>query len=148
MNWKAEAKEKLRRYGAMRTAAENIPLELKRLQLDAEGIRGAGLDMPRSKGSKRGREDALLNNLVCREELQRSLEQTKLWLDTADRGLKALSAEEKLILYSMYICPTAGNLDELCRRLEVEKSSVYRKRDKALERFTLAMYGVPVTIEN
>ena len=103
MNWKAEAKEKLRRYGAMRTAAENIPLELKRLQLDAEGIRGAGLDMPRSKGSKRGREDALLNNLVCREELQRSLEQTKLWLDTADRGLKALSAEEKLILYSMYI---------------------------------------------
>lgn len=127
---------------------ENIPLELQRLQLNAQSIRGATMDGSRSKGNKRGREDALLDNLVCREELKRSLEQTKLWLETADRGLKALTAEEKLILYSMYICPSIGNLESLCQRLEVEKSSIYRKRDKALARFTLAMYGLPSVLEN
>jgi hypothetical protein len=32
-------------------------------------------------------------------------------------------------------------LEELCEKMQVEKSSIYRKRDKALERFTLALYG-------
>ena len=31
MNWKAEAKEKLRRYNAMRLATVNIPDEIQRL---------------------------------------------------------------------------------------------------------------------
>ena len=55
--------------------------------------------------------------------------------------LRELSEEERRILEKMYIVPKNGNLDELCQELGVEKSSVYRRRDKALARFSVLWRG-------
>lgn len=38
-----------------------------------------------------------------------------------------------------------GAAAELCDRLNLEKSAVYDRRDKALRHFTLALYGVTET---
>ena len=46
-----------------------------------------------------------------------------------------------MVLTRFYIYPERGGVSRLCEELGVEQSSVYRKRDKALERFTLALYG-------
>ncbi|MCD7860112.1 MAG: hypothetical protein LUH51_08170 [Firmicutes bacterium] len=35
-----------------------------------------------------------------------------------------------------------GNVDRLCGDLACEQSTVYRKRDKALRHFTIALYGL------
>ena len=40
-----------------------------------------------------------------------------------------------------YMCPEKGSVERLCSELGLESSSVYRKRDKALRRFTVALYG-------
>ena len=141
MNWKSEAMEKLRRYDAMRQAVLNLPVEIKRLQIAAQSLRGVNSDTTPVKGGGNRREEALLNNLVHRQELCWSLEQAKNWLKMTDRALTALSAEEKLILHRLYIYPERGSLDRLCNELGVEHSSIYRKRDRALERFTIALYG-------
>ena len=143
MNWKEEAMEKLRKYGAMRLAAVNIPAEIKRLELEAKSIRSAKLDKAPSPGGENRREEALLNNIAHRQELAWMLEQANFWLRITDRALTALSHEEKQILSRLYIYPEKGNLEKLCAELKLEKSSIYRRRDKALERFTLALYGVP-----
>ena len=37
--------------------------------------------------------------------------------------------------------PQSGALDQLCEELGMERSSVYRHRDKALSKFTLSLYG-------
>ena len=141
MNWKTEAAEKLRRYNAMRAALENIPMELRRLEVDAASIRAAQTDKTAVKGGGGKREEALMNNLLHREELQRTEQMARLWVGMADKALGLLSPEEKLILHRLYISPLYGGLEELCEKMQVEKSSIYRKRDKALERFTLALYG-------
>lgn len=141
MNWKEEAAEKLRRYETMRAAVANIPEELQRLRLDAVSIRAARTDTPSVRGSGGKREEALMNNLIRREELKRVYQGARLWVNATQRALDALTPEEKLILHSLYICPGRGTVEQLCERLQVEKSSVYRKRDRALERFTLAYYG-------
>ena len=142
MNWKVEAKEKLQRYDAMRLATINIPSELERLEIDAQSIRSAKLDAPAvaSDGSKR--EDALLNNIVHRQELERTLQQAQIWLKSTDRALSALPPREKLILHRLYMYPERGNIERLCKELGMEVSSVYRRRDSALKHFTLAFYGV------
>ena len=142
MNWKSEAMEKLRRYDAMRQAVLNLPVEIKRLQIAAQSLRGVNSDTTPVKGGGNRREEALLNNLVHRQELSWSLEQAKNWLKMTDRALTALSAEEKLILHRLYIYPEKGGLDRLCKELDVESSSVYRRRDRALKHFTLAYYGI------
>ena len=133
--------EKLRRYDAMQQALRNIPEEIDRLKADACALRGATTDTTPVKGGGSRREEALINNLVDRQELEWTLQLVQRWLCTADRGLAALTPDERLVLQRLYLYPERGALDRLCSELGVEQSSIYRKRDQALHRFTVALYG-------
>ena len=145
MEWKEEAIEKLKRYKAMQIAAKNIPEQICMLEDSAMSLRSASdLKMGRS-GSVRGREDAMINNMAERQELEWSLVRVQQWLAVMNRGLDALTPEEIIILQKMYLFPERGAVDRLCGDLGVEQATVYRKRDKALHRFTMAMYGFPET---
>ena len=141
MNWRGEAVEKLRKYDAMCRSLQNIPLEVKRLEADARAIRGARTDGTPVKGGGSGREDALINNIAHRQELTWALEQAKYWVDITRRGLETLTPEEKLVLQRFYLTPEQGSVQRLCMELGGEQSSIYRKRDKALRKFALALYG-------
>ena len=145
MQWKTEAMEKLRRYGCMQQALQNIPEEISRLKDAACTLRGATTDATPVKGGGNRREEALINNLVERQELEWSLQQVKQWLAVTDRGLSALTPEERLILQRLYLFPERGALNRLCNELGVEQSSIYRRRDQALHRFTVALYGFSET---
>lgn len=145
MKWKNEAMDKLRQYDAMRHALRNIPEEISRLKMDASSLRGATTDATPVKGGGSRREEALINNLVERQELEWTLQQVKRWLRVTERGLSALPEDERLVLQRMYIYPERGAADRLCGELGLEQSSVYRKRDQALYRFTTALYGFPET---
>lgn len=142
MNWKEEATQKLRQYNAMKLALQNLPEELNRLEQAASSIRSARIDDTPVKGGTNRREDMLLSNMVHREELVNTLSQAKLWVSTTERALGALTPEEKLILYRMYMYPERNALDRLCQELDLEQSSIYRKRDQALNRFVTAYYGI------
>ena len=142
MNWKEEATEKLRKYDAMHLAVKNLPEEMKRLEQAACAIQSARTDGTPVKGGTNRREDMLLNNLVYREELAQALNQAKLWVSTTERAFGVLSPEEKLVLYRLYIYPERNAMDWLCQELDLEQSSIYRKRDQALRRFTTALYGI------
>ena len=133
--------EKLRKYDAMCRSLQNIPLEVKRLEVDARAIRGVRTDGTPVKGGGSGREDALINNIAHRQELTWALEQAKYWVDITRRGLETLTPEEKLVLQRFYLTPEQGSVQRLCMELGVEQSSIYRKRDKALRKFALALYG-------
>ncbi len=143
MNWKAEAMEKLNRYYAMRQALQNIPEEIRRLEIEAKAIRSASAEQVAVKSGGGKREDRLMNNLVYRQELVNRLQQAKSWVKVTEKALSILTPEEKLILHRMYILPEKGCLERLTAELGVEQSSIYRKRDKALHRFTVALYGIP-----
>lgn len=145
MNWKAEAIEKLKKYDAMCRSLQNIPMEVKMLEVDARAIRGARTDGTPVKGGGSGREDALINNIAHRQELSWALEQAQYWVEITQRGLDTLTPEEKLVLHRFYLCPERGGVERLCMELGVEKSSVYRRRDKALHKFALALYGTEQT---
>lgn len=145
MNWKNEAIEKLRRYSSMQLASHNLPEEISMLEEAFTSIRSAKMDATPSRGGGNKREDMLLNNIVKRQELTAALEHTQKWLSSTDRALRGLSKEEQKILQRMFIYPEVGSVQRLCQELGVEQSSVYRKRDKALERFTRALYGVTET---
>ncbi len=141
MNWKEEAIEKLCRYDAMKQAVTNIPEEIKRLELEAGSIK-----MMQSDGvthsSNRSHENMLLSNIATRHELELLLKIARHWVRTTERGLRVLSPEEKLILSRMFIYPQRQSVNLLCDELCIEQSSVYRKKEKALRKFTFALYGV------
>ena len=119
----------------------NLPEEIQRLEIDAQSIRSAKTDRtPVSGGSTR--EEALLNNIIHRQELAWTLQQAQSWLKTTDRALTALTGEEKRILHRLYIYPERGAINKLSSELGVDTSVIYRRGDKALKRFALAYYGI------
>ena len=141
MNWKFEAIEKLKEYTARKNALESIPEEIKRLEEDAQRIRAASTDATPVQGGGSAREDMLLTNIVHREELQRRLSDAQRWVDIVDGGLAVLTDDDRLVLDRFYIHPMRGNVDRLCDDLAIEKAAVYKRKEKALRRFTVALYG-------
>lgn len=141
MNWKSEAIDHLNRYEAMVQATQNIPQELTRLEEAAEGFRSTCAENTKVRTSGSSGEDFLISNLMLRQSLTRSYRNARIWVDTTDKALSVLQPEEKQILFKMYIHPEKGSVSQLCEDLAVEQSTVYRKRDTALSRFTLALYG-------
>jgi len=141
MNWKAEATEKLRSYETMRLAIRNLPREIERLEAEYTGIGAQRFTGRVTARDQRNREERMLNNIVQRQELQWSLEQAKLWMRNVTEALGALEPGEKDVLQHLYIRPLEGGVEKVCQKMCLEKSSIYRKRDTALRKFTLAMYG-------
>lgn len=141
MDWQREAEDKLRKYAARKNSLTNIAEELRALQARATGIRSATLDGTPVRCGGNGRENYLLSNLVRREELENNLQEAEIWVEGVDRALAVLTDEERLVLDRFYIHPGRGNVERLCEELCVEKSSVYRRRDRAIRNFTFAYYG-------
>ena len=141
MNWKNEAIERLTRYSAMSQAVENIPKEITRLERSIQELRGHRPDQLPGAKTPGPRDDALIGSIIKRQELSDSYENAKIWVDTTDQAMSVLNQEEKTILTKMYVTPEKGVVNQLCFTFGVEQSSIYRKRDQALYRFTMALYG-------
>lgn len=139
MNWKKEAEQRLRQYESARCSVGNIDAEIRRLRAALESPGTARAD--RLVRGGKSREDWMLCQMVQLGELEQRKEQTTRWLQSMDQALSTLTPEEKLLLHRLFICPQKGCVDRLCRELNTERSSVYRKRDAALGHFTSALYG-------
>lgn len=140
--WKYKARDKLENYLLQKTSLDNLKEEISRLESEAYSIKSATSDGTPVKGGGSGREDRLLSNIVQREELKLMLERAQKSVNGIERGLSALSQEEKHLLDVAYIARERGYVERLMMELNLlEDSGVYKRVNKALHRFTVAMYG-------
>lgn len=146
MDWKIEATDKLKQYEAKRQALQSIPLEIAQIESTMTGIRSARTDnIVVRNSSENVRENMMLSCIVRKEELQRNLEQAGLWVESVNSALNVLSSEERKILDRMYIKQEKKAADRLSGELFVDLKTVYRWKDDALRKFTIALYGVETT---
>ncbi len=141
MDWKSVAIEKLRDYQAKKQALESIPLEIAQVESTMTSIRSRRPDATPVEGGSAGYEDKMLNCLAQKDELQRVLERTQLWIKGVDDALAVLNPEDRKVLDYLCIYPTKDSLDRLCNELFVDSRQIYRRREKALRKFTIALYG-------
>ena len=141
MNWKQEAIEKLEQYGAKKRSLQIIPEEIAGLEAAATRMRRSRTDRVHINGSELQAEDVLLSNIVKREELGWSLEQARRWVDLVDAGLSVLNTEERQILDRFYVSGGKGAADDLASELALDVKTIYRRKDAALRRFTIALCG-------
>lgn len=141
MNWKREAAELLKDYGALKESLVALEEQIAHLESDYKSLKSARADGTPVKGGGNGREDALLTNIVQRDELCKNLEAAKLRVKQVDRGLSVLNDTQRKVLERFYIYRVSGFVDKLCDELNVEQATVYRIKNEALRRFTLATYG-------
>mgnify|MGYP003292369268 CR=1 FL=1 len=141
MNWKREAADKLRRYESVRLAVKNLEAELRRLEEASRTIRPVRPDLVTVDRTVGRKEDHLLDNLVCQQELTVVLKDAKNWLAIMERALETVRPDERMLLKKFYISSGSEPIEALCNQMGVEKSSIYRRKDQALRNFTQALYG-------
>ena len=141
MNWKYEAIDRLKTYELKKNAVQSIPRQIEALELEMTVIRSTFSDSEQVDSSGGRSEDAMLSNIVKREELGRALELAQKSVKLTEAGLRMLDQEEQEVLDRFYIHPVHGAVMDLCDILGLEQASIYRRRNEALRKFTLAIYG-------
>lgn len=142
MDWKREAADELRNYQNRKLAIANISDQIKDLATEITSIRSASADGSPVAGGSCGRDEALVNNIVKRERLAESMRLTENRVRRVERALNQLSEQDRCVLQRFYITPCIGGVERLCRELAIEKPTVYRWKDRALQNFTIIMYGI------
>lgn len=141
MDWKTEAIDKLKQYESKRESLETIPKQIAEIDATMTSIRSARINGTPVRGGGNGREDLMLNCIVQKDELQRSMDSAALWVEIVERGLAVLEPDERLILDRFFIHREKYAADRLAGDLGIEAKTVYAWKDKALRMFTIALYG-------
>ena len=141
MNWQKEAVNDLKSYEARRQSVDNLKERIADLEKRAIKLGGTSNSVPVQGGGNRN-EEALVNNIAERERLKMALSAAQKLVDVIDRGLAVLDDDEYKVLEGFYINRSSRHLDKLCDDLHCEQATVYRIKERALYKFTLAMYGV------
>lgn len=145
MNWVKEAESKLRDYAAKEQSLESVAERIAQLQAEMTCVRSATTDSTAVHGGGNCREDALLNNIVERSELERARDLAASWLEWVNKALRALTDADRHLLDMFYVNRRKGHAERLCEEMHLEKAQVYRRKEAALRKFTLLLYGATET---
>ena len=113
--------------------------------MEATNIRSATADATPVQGGGSTREDKLLSNIIHRDEIKRMIAGAKLACNVVNTSIAALDAAERDLLTDMYIHRISGGMPRIAEMLGLDERSVYKRADKALRRFVIALYGVSET---
>ena len=139
IDWKAVAIKELRTYGEVCTSIQALPDLIERQKLIVGRIRTSN---PAKVSRKtQGDNDTQLSAIVYRDELEHRLREAKKTVAAIEKALSVMDEEEYQLLDILFIHPRKNGVDMLCEKLCVERTAVYERRSKALEKFTRSLYG-------
>ena len=138
MTTRQHSREALRAHAANLAAVASLPDEIRRLDLALASPRVSNPEKLPGGGGEHDRTERLI---VRRDELALRLELAELSVRAVERALDALRPDERHILEVMDIDRQRGAPARLAEELYADVSTVHRLEARALDRFTLALYG-------
>lgn len=140
--WKKQAMNELEMYAARKVAAEeNIPDQIKELESQFSGIRSPAAGGVSVRGGGGRKDEQYLDNIVARDLLKENLKAAKRSIRRVEAALGALSKEEREILERFYIKQEKEAAFNMADELNVDRKTVYCRKDAALKKFATAMYN-------
>lgn len=141
-DWEKHSIDDLRKYEARKESLDILPDRIRALEEDMQLVKGTRYDKTPVEGGASGYEDRLIDYIDRKGRLERNLAYAKAEVEIVERGLSVLTDNERLVLTRFYIHREPRYLDRLCGELGYEMRNIYKIKDAALRKFTLAMYGV------
>lgn len=143
--WKFKAIDRLKDYNYKKAGIDNIRAEIRQLEDEARTIKSPNIDGG-SASTNVTAEDRLLSNIVKRDELKRNYGRAVADCRIVERGLAALKDEDREALRIMYVDGSGkgkGRIEKLMTMWGyTDERSTYRKVDRILIKFTMAVYGI------
>lgn len=132
-DWKNEAIDKLKQYEAKRQSLVLIPREVEQLETEIVGLKKMTAD--------ESNRDRMLDCTMKRAELLQNLKRTHLWVADVSAALDTLDQDDRRLLERFYIDGKSGAAPELAAEFIADIKTIYRRKDIALRKFTIALYG-------
>ncbi len=136
MYWKICAIEDLNNYKYMKLGIINSK---ERLAIMDAGIK-TSLPVNKKHGTRNSPE--LMDSAIEANKLRQNIASAQSITKLIERALDSLTELERDILGKFYMDNNPKPASVLSNELGFSVRSLYRARDEALEKFTLAMYGV------
>ena len=142
MRWTDSAIYDLKNYNSYKRSITNLEERLEMLKEKMRSARSISLSPSPSNhgGGEKHFDDTWVNCIVEKENIE--VERKKVIL--IERGLKALTDEQRYILTMFYINRPDNYVDEICEKLNIEKTTVYKLKTAALKQFTIEEYGIDI----
>lgn len=147
MNYIKEAEEELKRYSDLNKSLEVLGDDIKTINFDLNTIKTTSLDSTPGGGNING-DDAIANMLFKKQVKERAYKSTYSKIKTIEKALNHIEKDgerdtddKQLLLY--YYVDKLGD-DRTAEKLNISRSSFYRRKYIAITRFARQFFGVEV----
>ena len=135
------AVDALKDFGSMEFILAHTDEAVKSEYLKMEGVGSPSMSgMPSSHNPGAG-EDRIINSIeeidVLKERYRQALEYMA-WFKPA---WEKLTAEERDVLDCFYADDDSGAVYTICNRYGIERTSAYKKKNRALDKLVIQLYG-------
>ena len=140
---RSAAVDALKDYDSMAFIIANTSNEIKNTRDDMGSIRSPQFDgMPRTHNSQAG-EERILKNIEEIDILQERYRQAVEYMEWFKPAWEELSSEERYVLETFYRDEggQTGAVYEICSQLNVERSTAYNRKNRALAKLAVLLYG-------
>ena len=140
---RSAAVDALKDYDSMAFIIANTSNEIKNTRDDMDSIRSPQFDgMPRTHNPQAG-EERILKNIEEIDILQERYRQAVEYMEWFKPAWEELSSEERYVLETFYRDEggQTGAVYEICSQLNVERSTAYNRKNRALAKLAVLLYG-------
>ena len=139
------AAQAVRDYQIMKRNIENTPEDIKAKYTLMAGVGSPNVDgMPHAHDPKAG-EERIVNGLEEIDVLKERYRQALEYMDWYLPAWRSLSSDEQYVLSTFYRQDSYDYNDdrifEICRRYNIERTSAYNKKNKALVHLAVMLFG-------
>lgn len=140
---RSAAVDALKDYDSMAFIIANTSNEIKNTRDDMGSIRSPQFDgMSRTHNPQAG-EERILKNIEEIDILQERYRQAVEYMEWFKPAWEELSSEERYVLETFYRDEggQTGAVYEICSQLNVERSTAYNRKNRALAKLAVLLYG-------
>lgn len=137
-NCKSQAIKDLKDYNYLKSSLSTLPKRIEVMRSCALPSGSGFVSVP--SGCTPG-DDKMINYLSHIEHLENILAANTLKVQCIETALAALPAKDKELLASYYINRQRNTVTNLAYKSFSDRSSIYRRAQRALEKYILAFFG-------
>lgn len=135
----------LKDYESMKSIAAQAPDELAKLRQQMMRINSPAMsDMPRDPFDPHSGEARTVRTLDALEALSAKYQQALSYMAWFQSAWETLTEDERYVLECFYMKEEqhqADHVSEVCETFHIERTSAYKKKDRAVSRLSLMLYG-------
>ncbi len=137
--------EAMKDYGSMKAIMFNTKAEIEAVRTRMVGLGSTSLsDVSGGTNDHTANENRIIRGMEEIDVLKERYQQAAAYMEWFQPAWSALTEDERTVLTLFYLKEDTHRIDavmEICDHFCIERSSAYKKKDRALSHLSLLLYG-------